>query len=118
MGYNIRCEFDCLEGEILKKIHVSANKNRIDFICKSGNKYAMYHEQECSEDVYLESIDSPINSIYFSEIISAEKRVVELPSMTATFYIIFTEKGSCTFRWCGTSNGFYSEEVDFFKIID
>ena len=37
-------------------------------------------------------------------------------SVTWTFYEIATNKGRITLRWCGTSNGYYSESVDFVKV--
>ena len=84
----------------------------------------MMHEQQCSEDVWLEDINGDLEDLLNSPIVIAECIVQEKEfdsddddddedSETWTFYKIGTNKGIVTLRWYGTSNGYYSESVDF-----
>lgn len=115
MKHDTPCCLSDIKGEVISEVTIRSYNSQIEFVCESGNVYRMYHVQECCEDVYLESVDAPLDVITHSEVIVAEERIVELPDMTATFYIIGTVKGVCIFRWCGRSNGYYSETVEFFK---
>lgn len=80
----------------------------------------MFHGQDCCEEVWLEDIIGDLDDLVGSPILKAEKRTDEnLPpvensdfSYTWTFYEFATIKGSVTLRWFGTSNGYYSEDVD------
>lgn len=84
--------------------------------------YQMHHRQDCSEDVWLADITGDINDLIDSPIISAQELPDEAASFppfdgyghsfTWTFYEIGTRKGKVTFRWYGSSNGYYSEEVN------
>jgi hypothetical protein len=53
-----------------------------------------------------------------SELLVAEERTGdyddggEYESVTWTFYTFRSINGSVDVRWCGTSNGYYSESVD------
>lgn len=78
----------------------------------------------------VEDICGDLSDIEGSEILLAEEVVhdnenpenLEMPpcddSYSWSFYKLSTIKGSVTIRWFGTSNGWYSESVDFVRIKD
>lgn len=45
---------------------------------------------------------------------TSNREEVDWDHVTWTFYKMSTINGSITMRWKGESNGYYSEEVDFF----
>jgi len=87
--------------------------------------FIMNHITECSEYVYLADVCGDINDILNSPIIKAEECISkdrmdgkhEYDSFTWTFYHLSTIKGTVTLRWFGGANGWYSETVDFYKLI-
>lgn len=79
------------------------------------------------EDVSLVEVNGEVLSLIGSEILIAEEVDSEdTPprdpqyddSYTWSFYKLATIKGWVDFRWYGTSNGYYSETVDLYEIID
>lgn len=117
-------EFSILKGKTLKSVEVDRKKEQITFIDTEDNTYCLWHAQDCSESVFIEDIVGDINNLIKTPIVMAELVVdttKELPpsdriedeSYTWSFYKLATIKGYVTIRWFGTSNGYYSEEVDF-----
>jgi hypothetical protein len=98
------------------------------FTMDNGDRYIMYHSQDCCEYVRIEDIDGDLNDLVGSPILQAEEVTGETQdsweederqdSYTWTFYKFATIKGSVTLRWLGESNGYYSESVDFGKVED
>jgi len=84
-----------------------------------GHLYAIYHEQDCCEHVYLADVCGDLEDLVFAPIISFEivSNREEPPinpsdeSHTWTFVKASTAYGSVTMRWYGESNGWYSETV-------
>jgi len=144
MGYNdndndnIRVDFGVLQNKILKDIKVNRSHkvngyetgDEIIFTSSHNEKWKMYHYPDCCEEVYLEDIIGDINDLIGVPIIMAEKTTnkenpkeetinsVDNDYCTWTFYKLGTTKGYVTIRWYGASNGYYSEEVDFERIVN
>ena len=109
-------DLDCLVGQEIVKIKRATEPDSLTFYCKSGDVFLMYHEQDCCEDVFLESVDEEeLKAILHSEVVLAEEATQSSSEDygTWTFYTIMTKKSCLSIRWYGESNGYYSEEVDF-----
>ena len=115
-------DVDVLLGQTIKA--VTESDDEIIFITEQGYTYKMYHDQDCCEHVYIESIVGDIQDLVGQQILEAEERTNEEgkelensdDSFTWTFYTIRCVKCSIDIRWYGTSNGYYSESVDFERI--
>jgi hypothetical protein len=89
------------------------------FTADTGLKFVLYHEQDCCESVYIESIVGDLKDLVGFPILVAEESTSKSPlnvdseiSTTWTFYKFATIKGYVDVRWQGQSTGFYSESVD------
>ncbi|ATO51013.1 hypothetical protein P4V86_15370 [Brevibacillus laterosporus] len=112
-------EVNVLRGKVLTIIDDS-REDELIFYTEDGKCYRMYHEQDCCETVYLEDICGDLNDLLGTPLLLAEEVSEERGPVdewderyTWTFYKFATIKGSVTLRWYGTSNGYYSESVDF-----
>ena len=114
-----------LLGKVLVDV-VNVDNYELIFICDNGDKYKLYHEQHCCEEVYIDDINGDLKDLIGSPILMAEEHSskknpedVNMPEyqeyFTWTFYKLATIKGYVNIRWYGESNGYYSEEVDFKK---
>lgn len=114
---------DELIGKTIKSIKI-VDECEIQIICEDGDEYVFYHEQDCCESVYIESIGGDIQNLVGKPIIMADESCNSEgdpldkwdESFTWTFYRFATIKGYVDIRWYGESNGCYSESVDFIKL--
>lgn len=111
-------QFSDLKGSVLVRIDCN-DYDEIVFTTLGGHQYVMHHDQGCCESVRIEDIVGDLDDLLFEPLLIAEERTSrDKPSkgddsFTWTFYELATIKGSVTIRWYGTSNGYYSESVDF-----
>ena len=118
-----------LIGKTLTSVEVNEDKDEITFVTTEGEKYLMYHSQDCCESVTVEDICGDLKDLVGTPIVKAEESSSDIwpegvkdnrdkyddESFTWTFYNFATIKGYVTIRWYGSSNGYYSESVDFVK---
>jgi hypothetical protein len=120
MGYGFE-DVNVLVGKTLTEIQ-KVEDDEIYFVTSDGETYRMWHYQDCCESVSIEDIIGDLNDLIGSPITMAEEVTEEGEddefgdSSTWTFYKFATNKGYVTIRWFGTSNGYYSESVDFAKV--
>lgn len=117
--------FSELEGKtILTITGLTSGSDEVLFCCTDGTVYKMYHAQDCCETVSIDDVCGDVNNLVGEKIVLAEENssTKGAPkdefdnSFTWTFYKLATRKGYVDIRWYGTSNGYYSEKVDFVKI--
>ena len=95
--YNEECEIGVLVGKTLAA--VQNNGDELLFTTVDGEVFKMYHSQDCCERVTLEDVCGDFADLIGSQILVAE-----------------SAKGGVTLRWFGSSNGYYSESVDFERV--
>lgn len=124
----MRREFEELVGKTM--VNVTANNNEMVFTRDDGKQFMFYHCQDCCESVSIEDICGELTDLVgeplrVAEEVSSEDVGFKTPdrsndrycdSETWTFYRFATAKGWVTVRWYGTSNGYYSESVDFCEV--
>lgn len=113
-----------LKGQIAVNIvHIEHDGNdALQFEMEDGSEYIMTHIQDCCENVYIEEIIGDLDDLIGVPFVEAdEESNVEDDQEDDyrtrwTFYKLGTSKGFVTLRWYGSSNGYYSEDVDFIKV--
>lgn len=114
------CDVSVLKGKTLKEC-IQTNYDSGDairFVTDDDEEYMMYHDQDCCEYVSIEDIVGDLQDLVGSPLLEAEESSsfggdTTGDSYTWTYYKLGTIKGHVNIRWYGSSNGYYSERVDF-----
>lgn len=110
-------------SDLLGKTLISVTYNRYNdeiHFETEDHIYKMYHSQECCESVSIEDISGDLQDLVGHQILEAEEvcksgDLTHGDTETWTFYKFGTIKGHVNIRWYGSSNGYYSESVNFIK---
>jgi ribulose bisphosphate carboxylase small subunit len=109
--------------KITKVFGLEEESESVEIHLANGYKIIFWHDQECCEDVHLlEYDDIQAEELVGGLLISVECESTglglseldkkDLQSATWTFYRIRTTKQDITLRFLGSSNGYYSEDVE------
>lgn len=94
---------------------LKVGSDRVDIITNQG-KLILTHRQDCCESVYLEDFSGAVEDLVGKILVSidetsnSEDREDGIEKWT--FYSIRTTGGDLWLRWNGTSNGYYSVDVN------
>lgn len=113
------CEFNELQGLTITAIHYLDDNECLVIETECGRKFQMQHDQECCEEVKMidiEDHDAILNSPVLKAYETMQEGGTEYGHETWTFYHLSTIKGSVVIRWHGESNGYYSEDVNFYEV--
>lgn len=107
-------------GVVMRNVE-NIDNEILRFTAEDGRMWECYHEQDCCETVTITDIAGNLSDLVGTpllkaeEVSSADAPAPALPhdSWTWTFYTFATLNGYVDVRWFGSSNGYYSEKVDF-----
>lgn len=118
-----------MSGRVMRSVNMNVDRTELVFEADDGLRFRFYHKQDCCERVVIEDIVGELEDLVGAPILVAEETIGLPPaeevlrrlgadqpnddSWTWTFYRFATIRGTVTVRWYGSSNGYYSEKVDF-----
>lgn len=105
-------------GKTPIRIEQCPRDEEIDFYFSDGSHAKFYHAQDCCESVEIEDVNGDWSDLIGNPLLVVDERVSHdehdgYESDTWTFYTFRGIGGSVDVRWHGSSNGYYSESVDF-----
>ena len=117
---------DEMIGRTFSEVFTNDNKTKLIFrgdyyLGTWGVVFKFFHFQECCENVWIEDIVGDLDDLKGEPLTEAEVVTEECDvgasHQTWSFFKFGTSKGCVTVRWCGESNGFYSECVSLIRTL-
>lgn len=118
---------DSIVGKTIKSVEGDrVNSDRLEFEFEDGCFCGFYEGGGQCDNTRIEDIIGEVDNLIGApllmaeEVVSRDKSIEDAPdkydagSFTWTFYKFATVNGYVTVRWYGTTNGYYSERVDFY----
>ena len=108
--------------ELVGVTGLEVDSEEVVFASTDGRKWRMWHTQDCCEWVRVKDVCGDVSDLIGVPIMNAycSESDGQYPdhggTYTWTFYRISTIKGTVSIAWCGESNGYYSEAVDFEEV--
>lgn len=122
-GYGNSRPLSDLVNQTFDQIVVDPENTTLDFVRDGKAVFAMGHIQDCCESVWIDDINGDLSDFQGQPITIAEERTHnqgfdpdDYESVTWTFYLLGCPRGTVLIRWCGSSNGYYSESVELYKV--
>jgi hypothetical protein len=115
-------EASSLVGEVLT--HVDDCDDEILLTTESGRRIIIKHEQDCCESVHIEGIEGEWHTLIGKVIVEAKNEIASNDcgecgeSCTHTELTFKVDDATVISRWIGSSNGYYSEAVELYELID
>lgn len=96
---------------------VSVNSDDKVLICTENGNILFFHSQDCCESVYLTSFEPDLKELVtdsIKEVIFHLEHDEDGYTSETTTYITILTNSNKTFKmvWVGSSNGYYSEDVN------
>lgn len=112
---------ELLKGKTITSIDIDRENDEVILTIENGNKYKLYHDQNCCESVVINKICGDISKVINSPLINVKYKVLDNDpkwyktdyddSHTWTSFLFETENGGLEIIWLGESNGYYGEGV-------
>lgn len=118
-----RVDIGLMKNKIFTKVYAMEGKFGVVFE-NEKERFVLCHNQDCCEEVWLEDICGELDDLKNARLLqcevshsgkkpnSASRLQKGVDSFTWTFYKFATQRGRVTLRFFGSSNGYYSEEID------